>query len=88
MKQCKQIKTKLNYGCYAGKYRYISSDLQYVKGMCNDNKIAMSLCHEVFQVKRIRECCFLVLFVAKKTFRRRFDNFHEVPILTFHGVCY
>ena len=66
MKQCKQIKTKLKYGRCAVKYRYINSDLQNVKGMCNDNKIAISLCHEVFQVFKYRRMLLFGLICCKE----------------------
>ena len=33
LKKCKQMKTKLRCGCHAGKYRYINSNMQNVKGM-------------------------------------------------------
>ena len=54
IKKCKQMKTKLRCGRHAGKYRYINSDMQNVIGMYNDNKIAISLCHEVFKLQKLQ----------------------------------
>ena len=48
------MKTKLRCGCHAGKYRYINSHMQNVIGMFSDNKIAISLCHEVFKLQKLQ----------------------------------
>ena len=89
LKKCKQMKTKLRCRRHAGKYRYINSDMQNVKGMCINNKIAISLCHKVYTLQRM--LLFYLIYCNGSNpppTERRFDNFHEVPILTFHGVCY
>ena len=55
IKKCKQINTKLRCGRHAGKYRYLNSDMQNVIGMYNDNKIAISLCREVFKLRQLQK---------------------------------